>query len=386
MSERRVALLANDLATPGGVPKIVEVARDALSYGGWSSDTVYFGLSKGPAWSARRRRLDLPQPSEDERGIALFCPLPETQFLPALLSSRQLKRLRAKREWSMCLVLGGAAYHGFAAHQLGLATAVWIGTTISSERASRLLPRALSRVVDRVALPALTALEQRTLHSADLVMSQSAFTSREVERDYGVDPILLRPPLLRRRHTRSAPRPGEMTTIFIGRTSDPRKRFHVALSAMREAAFSQPLVRFEFRYTGSESFAASGIKPGNLTVLPLGRPGDDELAQHLAESDLLLLPSSQEGFGLVVQEALSVGTPVICTPCGGPEDMITESGAGEVCPVHEFWKPIARLAGDYELRSTWVQRAQEWASAQAGEHEFSQRLTTLLEDSLRPPR
>lgn len=44
----------------------------------------------------------------------------------------------------------------------------------------------------------------------------------------------------------------------------------------------------------------------------------------LQAADLLISPSRKEGFGLVVAEAISCGTPVVATKSGGPEDIITE--------------------------------------------------------------
>jgi len=56
----------------------------------------------------------------------------------------------------------------------------------------------------------------------------------------------------------------------------------------------------------------------------------DELAVAYLTHDLLVVPSRQEGFGIVVAEALHAGLPVVATACGGPETVITASKAGVV--------------------------------------------------------
>ncbi len=50
-----------------------------------------------------------------------------------------------------------------------------------------------------------------------------------------------------------------------------------------------------------------------------------EFAGRLADSDIFVLPSRSETFGLVYAEALAAGVPVVSTKCGGPEDFIDDS-------------------------------------------------------------
>ncbi len=50
-----------------------------------------------------------------------------------------------------------------------------------------------------------------------------------------------------------------------------------------------------------------------------------EFAGRLADSDIFVLPSRSETFGLVYAEALAAGVPVVSTRCGGPEDFIDDS-------------------------------------------------------------
>ena len=91
---------------------------------------------------------------------------------------------------------------------------------------------------------------------------------------------------------------------------------------------------------------------------PLGRK---EAATLLGErTDVLVLPSRVETFGIVAIEALASGVPVVATRCGGPEETITNDVGRLVPPgdagalaraIREVWEkrvgfPPARLA-DY---------------------------------------
>jgi len=65
-----------------------------------------------------------------------------------------------------------------------------------------------------------------------------------------------------------------------------------------------------------------------------GKKSPSELAAHMRESALLVLPSRAESFGMVLVEALACGTPVVATRCGGPEDIVT-SQVGVLVPPED---------------------------------------------------
>jgi glycosyltransferase involved in cell wall biosynthesis len=77
------------------------------------------------------------------------------------------------------------------------------------------------------------------------------------------------------------------------------------------------LARYEgqFRYTG-----------------PLDK---SSLVRAYQQSSLLVLPSVQDGFGLVVSEALACGTPVIVTDHVGARDIIRSGANGFVLPARD---------------------------------------------------
>jgi glycosyltransferase involved in cell wall biosynthesis len=62
-----------------------------------------------------------------------------------------------------------------------------------------------------------------------------------------------------------------------------------------------------------------------------GEADPEEMAAHYHSNDLLVLPSHQEGQGMVVAEAMSFGLPVIVTRSGGPEYFV-DNNNGIVCP------------------------------------------------------
>jgi L-malate glycosyltransferase len=70
-------------------------------------------------------------------------------------------------------------------------------------------------------------------------------------------------------------------------------------------------------------------------VLFYGHANKDEIAELLYNSDLLVLSSKYETFGVVIIEAFSAGIPVVSTACGGPESIIIDKRLGEICSIDE---------------------------------------------------
>ena len=59
----------------------------------------------------------------------------------------------------------------------------------------------------------------------------------------------------------------------------------------------------------------------------------NEIENVLTKSDLFLLPSNSESFGLVALEAMSCGTPVITTCSGGIVELVIDGKTGFTCSV-----------------------------------------------------
>lgn len=50
----------------------------------------------------------------------------------------------------------------------------------------------------------------------------------------------------------------------------------------------------------------------------------EEMPRHMAGSDLVVLPSFYDSFGIVLIEAMACGLPVVATRCGGPEEVVDD--------------------------------------------------------------
>ena len=89
-----------------------------------------------------------------------------------------------------------------------------------------------------------------------------------------------------------------------------------------------------------------------------------KIVDYLSASDVLLLPSEQESFGLAALEAMACEVPVIASRVGGIPEVVEDGETGflsKVGDVEKMANDAGRLLADPELRSKMGQRARESA-------------------------
>lgn len=89
-----------------------------------------------------------------------------------------------------------------------------------------------------------------------------------------------------------------------------------------------------------------------------------KIVDYLSASDVLLLPSEQESFGLAALEAMACEVPVIASRVGGLPEVVTDGETGflsEVGDVEKMSADAVRLLADEELRREMGRRARESA-------------------------
>jgi glycosyltransferase involved in cell wall biosynthesis len=110
----------------------------------------------------------------------------------------------------------------------------------------------------------------------------------------------------------------------------------------------------------------------------------EEVLNLMLQSDVLVLPSLSEGFGLVVTEALACGLPVIVTPNVGASDLVKDGREGFVVPIcsaEALADRLALLNRDRGLLAYMSQNAQTAAALQPWENyreQWAEKLTVAL--------
>ena len=103
----------------------------------------------------------------------------------------------------------------------------------------------------------------------------------------------------------------------------------------------------------------------------LGRRTD--VPELMGAAELLLLPSWDEPFGLVVVEAMAVGLPVLVTDQGGVGEYVTDGVNGRLLPPHDerAWAAATiELLADADLRSR-MSRENVRVAAQFSDERYS---------------
>jgi N-acetyl-alpha-D-glucosaminyl L-malate synthase BshA len=88
------------------------------------------------------------------------------------------------------------------------------------------------------------------------------------------------------------------------------------------------------------------------------------IVDYLSASNVLLLPSEQESFGLAALEAMACEVPVVASRVGGLPEVVTDGETGflsEVGDVDQMAENAARLLADPELRKKMGESARESA-------------------------
>jgi len=197
---------------------------------------------------------------------------------------------------------------------------------------------------------------QPRINRVDHFLSISRFAAKEIQEVLNIDPGKTTVTHLAHDKRVFYPRsPAEVSVflrdhelperyfLFVG-TGDPRKNMDVIPEALEKSGLEVPLVAAGW----------SGWSGGVVSkrVMPLGYISDDDLARAYSGALGMVFPSSYEGFGLPVLEAMACGCPVVTTRESSLPEVAGEGAIFMRGPrdVYDLAGILRRLAGDPSLR------------------------------------
>ncbi len=179
--------------------------------------------------------------------------------------------------------------------------------------------------------------ERVALSRAEAVIVSSPLTAHVLVQEFNVPPEKLTiaepgtEPAMRATGTGSP-----FTMLAVG-SLIPRKGYTVLIDALRELSGQD----WHLIIAGSpdydpaeanrlrEAVLASG-KRGQITIA--GKVSDKALVRHFTNTDLFVMPSLYEGYGMVLAEALAHGLAIVCTTGGAAADTAPDAAAVKVAP------------------------------------------------------
>jgi glycosyltransferase involved in cell wall biosynthesis len=162
---------------------------------------------------------------------------------------------------------------------------------------------------------------------------------------------------------------GKFTVLSVGAQSLPKGTPYL-LEAWKRAAIPDAELHLVGRMKLSPQFLARYA--GTFRHSP--PMPKSELARLYAAADVLVFPTLADGFGLVIQEAMCSGTPVVTTPNGGGPECVTDGIDGWIVPPRDVDALVERLRACassrdrlHEMGRAARARAERWTWRDAGD-------------------
>jgi glycosyltransferase involved in cell wall biosynthesis len=112
-----------------------------------------------------------------------------------------------------------------------------------------------------------------------------------------------------------------------------------------------------------------------------------ELKNLMSRSHVMVLPSIEEGFGMVMAQAMACGCPVIASRNTGGEDLFDDGQEGFIVPIRDvdaLANRLQQLADQPDLRAAMGQRALQRVQSIGGWRDYGEKAMTIYNEMLQP--
>jgi glycosyltransferase involved in cell wall biosynthesis len=134
------------------------------------------------------------------------------------------------------------------------------------------------------------------------------------------------------RFRRTQPRAAEFRVLYVGSLS-VRKGIHYLLQGFARAGLANARLVL---VGGASTEGDELIRRFPVTGLErTGHLPPDQVAREMSRASVLVLPSIEDGFGLVLTQALACGCPILATTNTGGPDLVTGEDVGFVVPIRD---------------------------------------------------
>jgi D-inositol-3-phosphate glycosyltransferase len=339
---RRLALVVPSLHQGGGVRAVARFLHDAaMASGRWEVKPISLCMASDDPES-----VSLLRPWTAFRGVRVGQREWREQLVPhvgAVFGELEFQRYRPRaalrrlvEDCDLIQVVCGSPAWANAVVGMGKPVSLQVATLARVERRRRDQQiRSLKTAWRRVMTRMTARLDERALRRVDAIQLENPWMlehARAANRHrVGVD-VSFAPPGVDSRYfaPADAGHGSRSGVLCVGRLDDPRKNPELLLAAycrLPEALRSKhPLVLAGLASPGPRFWEAAARHGANVRFVH--RPNRAELRDLYQRCSVFVLPSDEEGLGIVVLEAMACAVPVVCTRCGGPEGIVTDGDDG----------------------------------------------------------
>ena len=381
MPARSIAIVVPDLKVSGGVGTVARfLLRIIADSGEFTASVISIATSRTDRASVR-----LLDPSTWLRGTRALreswrgrpCVHVGCRF-----SEVEAQRYRARRILSEILarhdlvqIVCGTPAWALAAKDCGRPVCLQTASLAQVERRSMLSAgRGVGAILRRETTRLTSWLDHRALRHVSAAFVENHWMQEHLSRHMPARNVHLAPPGVDTEYFRPSAASSGGYVLAVGRLSDPRKNVRLLFSAY--SRLRGPEIP-NLVLVGSSPSRADLAYAESLGIFPRLRLCSGISGRQLLElyrnASFLALSSDEEGFGMVILEAMASGLPVVSTRCGGPEMLIQHGENGFLTPVGDadaLASRMAEMAGSATLRRAMGQQARSIA-----ETRFSLRVT-----------
>jgi len=376
-SRPRIGVVVPYLENVGGVATVAEfvcatIERSAafdltiVSLPSSARDPLGVGLTRPSSWCRGVRTEAGVWHGRPFVSVGAFaCELEFQRYRPRRALTRALG------DCDLIQVVTGLPAPAQAVCGLGKPVAVHCATRASVERRARHAAlrgpaeawrRAMTGLIDRI--------DRRALQQADAIQVMNPWMleyAREVNAARNVPIALVQPGVDTSQFVPGAARAwSDPYILCVGRLNDPRKNVGLLLQAFAAVAAAVPapvrLVLAGWSGPGDAFWKQAdrlGLRARVSFVQSTAREALIDLYQR---ATAVALTSDEEGFGMVVLEAMACGVPIVSTMSGGPDSIIRDGVDGFLVPVRDssaLGDRLARLVLDEALNRRMGAAARE---------------------------
>lgn len=301
---------------------------------------------------------------------AQFAPrvLPEFEFLHYTLNGNAWSEMLDSADLYFGVGGNNQCCHPFSRRNYRFGC--WVASPFWADRKERIKNAAwLRQIRDYLSKPILESIEDSIYEDASFIYTTSEYTAETIvannnlnQEDVEVVPYPVDV-------QRFSPEPDcgtgtDPQLLFVGRLNDPRKNTQMLLKSFKR--IQENYETASLKLVGEHPSEELSMVVDDLGIQDrvkfIGHVSDDELTRLYRESAVFVIPSFQEGLGIVGLEAMASGTPVVATKCGGPEDYVIDGENGYLVPVNDpetLAERVLDLLENKSQRRTFGARARE---------------------------